>query len=258
MRRTLSLLLAVAVLGMGVWAPPAAAQQGGDAFRLPSIQVDMGGEQGAGDLSVAMQILFVITVLSLAPSIMLMVTSFTRIMIVLSFVSRALSLQQMPPRQVLISLAIFLTLFVMAPTAMEINQRAVQPYMAGELEQLEALKAAADPLRVFMFKNTSRDDLAFFLRTAEVPKPQTRADVPIWTLIPAFMLSEIKKAFVMGVLIFIPFVVIDMVVASVLMSMGMMMLPPVMISLPFKILLFVLVDGWSIISQSLVQTYGMG
>ncbi len=258
MKRGLSLLLVALGLGTGVWAVPVGAQEGGDAFQLPSIQVDVGNGRTSGDISVAMQILFLITVLSLAPSIMLMLTSFTRIMIVLSFVSRALSLQQMPPRQVLISLAIFLTLFVMAPTAMQINKRAVQPYLAGEMEQLEALQAAADPLRVFMFKNTSRDDLAFFLSTAEVAKPETREDVPIWTLIPAFMLSEIKKAFIMGVLIFIPFVVIDMVVASVLMSMGMMMLPPVMISLPFKILLFVLVDGWSIISQSLVQTYGMG
>ncbi|MFB6344712.1 MAG: flagellar type III secretion system pore protein FliP [bacterium] len=205
----------------------------------------------------AMQLLFLLTILSLAPSILLMVTSFTRIIIVLSFVGRALSLQGMPPKQVLVSLAIFITVFIMAPTGMKINNQAVQPYMDGEMGQIEALKAAGEPLRVFMFKNTYHSELGFFLKTAHLDKPETRADVPFWVLLPAFMLSEVKKAFIMGVLIFIPFVVIDMVVASVLMSMGMMMLPPVMISLPFKILLFVLVDGWSVITESIVQTYGV-
>ncbi len=226
-------------------------------FTLPSLQIGLDGGETEGDLSLAMQLIFLITILSLAPGIMLMVTSFTRIIIVLTFVGRALSLQGMPPRQVLVSLAIFLTFFIMAPTVAEINQRSVQPYLAGELGQLPALQEAAVPLRAFLLRNTRQHDLAFFIRTADLPRPETRADVPIWVLIPAFMLSELTRGFVMGVLIFIPFVVIDMVTASVLMSMGMMMLPPVMISLPFKIMLFVLVDGWSVIADSIVQTYGM-
>jgi flagellar biosynthetic protein FliP len=233
------------------------AQDSGGGFSLPSIQVGVEGAEGRGDVSLAMQLLFLLTILSLAPSILLMLTSFTRIIIVLSFIGRALSLQGMPPRQVLVSLAIFITFFVMAPTAMKINNQAVQPYMNGDMGQIEALQAASEPLRVFMFKNTYKSDLRFFLEASRMDRPNTRADVPFWVLVPAFMLSEVKKAFIMGVLIFIPFVVIDMVVASVLMSMGMMMLPPVMISLPFKILLFVLVDGWTVITESLVETYGI-
>lgn len=254
MRRCLLIVTCLLILTASVH--PALAQSA-DEFEIPSLQIGVEGAEGQGDLSLAMQLLFLLTILSLAPSILLMLTSFTRIIIVLSFVGRALSLQGMPPRQVLVSLAIFITIFVMAPTAMQINQQAVQPYMNGNIGQIEALKTAAEPLRVFMFKNTYHSDLGFFLKSSHLDKPETRADVPFWVLVPAFMLSEVKKAFIMGVLIFIPFVVIDMVVASVLMSMGMMMLPPVMISLPFKILLFVLVDGWSVITESLVQTYGV-
>lgn len=254
MKRTL--LLVCCLMVMTSLALPVYAQSANE-FELPSLQVGVEGAEGQGDLSMAMQLLFLLTILSLAPSILLMLTSFTRIVIVLSFVGRALSLQGMPPRQVLVSLAIFITIFVMAPTAMQINKQAVQPYMDGNMSQIQALKAASKPLRVFMFKNTYHSDLGFFLKSAHVDKPKTRADVPFWVLVPAFMLSEVKRAFIMGVLIFIPFVVIDMVVASVLMSMGMMMLPPVMISLPFKILLFVLVDGWSVITESLVKTYGV-
>jgi len=257
MKKTGSLVLIV-LLVASFWLAPAPAQaQSGDEFQLPSIQVGVEGAEDQGDVSLAMQLLFLLTVLSLAPSILLMLTSFTRVIIVLSFIGRALSLQGMPPRQVLVSLAIFITFFIMAPTAMQVNNQAVQPYLNGQMSQVEALKAASGPLRVFMFKNTYHSDLGFFLKASHLDKPETRADVPFWVLVPAFMLSEVKKAFIMGVLIFIPFVVIDMVVASVLMSMGMMMLPPVMISLPFKILLFVLVDGWSVITESLVQTYGV-
>lgn len=252
------LLLTILVFYLVTLTPTPGLAQSASEFTLPSLQVGVEGSDGSGDLSMTMQLLFLITILSLAPSILLMLTSFTRVIIVLSFVGRALSLQGMPPRQVLVSLAIFITFFIMAPTAMKVNQQAVQPYMNGNLDQMEALQQAAGPMRVFMFENTYRKDLGFFLNTAEVSKPETRRDVPFWVLVPAFMLSEVKKAFTMGVLIFIPFVVIDMVVASVLMSMGMMMLPPVMISLPFKILLFVLVDGWSVITESLIQTYGIG
>lgn len=257
MKKILPVLMVVIIVFSGLVIPVSSHAQSTDEFQLPSLEVGVSGAEGQGDLSMAMQLLFLLTILSLAPSILLMVTCFTRIIIVLSFIGRALSLQGMPPRQVLVSLAIFLTFFIMAPTAMKINEQSVQPYMNGKLGQIEALEAASEPLRVFMFKNTYNSDLGFFLKASKLDKPNTRADVPFWVLVPAFMLSEVKKAFIMGVLIFIPFVVIDMVVASVLMSMGMMMLPPVMISLPFKILLFVLVDGWSVITESLVSTYGI-
>lgn len=233
---------------------PLAAETG---FNLPSVEMGFDEASEPEEVSTAMQLLFLITILAMAPSIILMVTCFTRIVIVLNFIGRALSLQGMPPRQVLVSLAIFLTFFIMAPTIGEINERAAQPYLNGEKGQMEAIKAASIPLRAFMMKNTDREELAFFLQSANVSRPETRSDVPIWVLIPSFMMTEVKRAFVMGVLIFIPFVVIDMVVASVLMSMGMMMLPPVMISLPFKILLFVLVDGWTVIIRSITETYGV-
>ena len=256
MRFVVFLSLACILIGaMGLWAPtPVQAQE---EFQLPSIEFGVTEAEGPEDLSLTLQLFFIITILSMAPGIMLMMTSFTRLFIVFSFVSRALSLQGMPPTQVISSLSIFLTFFIMSPTIMEINETAIQPHMSGEIGQMEALDRASDPLRVFMMKNTSRKELGFFLTSADMPKPETRADVPFWILMPSFMLSELKRAFIMGVLIFIPFVVIDMVVASVLMSMGMMMLPPVMISLPFKILLFVLVDGWSLIAETAIQTYGV-
>lgn len=238
---------------LSICFPTAAHAQ--EEFQLPSIEFGVTKAENPEDLSLTMQLFFLVTILSMAPGIMLMMTSFTRLFIVFSFVGRALSLQGMPPTQVIASLSIFLTFFIMSPTIMEINEKAVQPHMNGEIGQMEALKKASIPLRAFMMKNTSRDELGFFLTSADMPKPETRSDVPFWILMPSFMLSELKRAFVMGVLIFIPFVVIDMVVASVLMSMGMMMLPPVMISLPFKILLFVLVDGWTLIAESVIQTY---
>ncbi len=252
MKKVVLFFMVMAVLF--IVTTPLKAQTG---FNLPSVEMSFDEASEPGEVSTAMQLLFLVTILALAPSILLMVTCFTRIIIVLNFIGRALSLQGMPPRQVLVSLAIFLTFFIMAPTIGEINERAAQPYLGGEIGQMEALHEASVPLRAFMHQHTDREELAFFLQTAGMSRPETRADVPIWVLIPAFMLTEIKKAFVMGVLIFIPFVVIDMVVASVLMSMGMMMLPPVMISLPFKILLFVLVDGWTVITRSITETYGV-
>ncbi len=258
MKFTATVFLLLSVLMIGLLLQPAVVRaQEAPAFSIPTLQIGLEGGDEDGNLSLAMQLIFLITILSLAPGIILMVTSFTRIIIVLTFVGRALSLQGMPPRQVLVSLAIFLTFFIMAPTVVEINERAVQPYLGGELGQIEALQEASIPLRAFLLRNTKETDLAFFLRTADLPRPETRNDVPIWVLIPAFMLSELTRGFIMGVLIFIPFVVIDMVTASVLMSMGMMMLPPVMISLPFKIMLFVLVDGWSVVADSIVKTYGL-
>jgi flagellar biosynthetic protein FliP len=255
-RMILVALLIVTMVGVPHVAHAQEAPQEG--FKLPSVEFGVQEAEGPGDLSLTMQLFVLVTILSLAPGIMLMMTSFTRLYIVFTFVGRALSLQGMPPGQVIASLSIFLTFFIMAPTISAVNQQAVQPYFDGEIGQITALQKASMPLREFMMKNTSRQELGFFMKTADIPKPETRRDVPFWVLLPSFMLSEIKRAFVMGVLIFIPFVVIDMVVASVLMSMGMMMLPPVMISLPFKILLFVLVDGWSLIAESVVQTYAVG
>lgn len=218
---------------------------------IPGIELNIGGGEGAGAANTVTLILL-ITVLSLAPSILVLMTSFTRIVIVLGFVRTALGTQQMPPNQVLIGLALFLTLFVMAPTVSVINDNAVQPFLRGELNQAEALEEAALPIKRFMLAQTREKDLMLFLSHANAPQPQGVEDTPLTALLPAFAISELKTAFQMGFMIFIPFLVIDMIVASTLMSMGMMMLPPIMISLPFKILLFVLVDGWYLVVKSLL------
>ena len=188
---------------------------------------------------------------------MILVTSFTRIIIVLSLLRHALSTQQIPPNQVLVGLALFLTVFIMSPVLEEINDRAVQPYLAREIDQQTALNNAMVPVRSFMFHNVRQKDLALFLNIAGESRPDNDADVRTRVLIPAFVISELKMAFQMGFMLFIPFLIIDMVVASVLMSMGMMMLPPIMVSLPFKILLFVLVDGWNLLVHSLVASFRM-
>jgi flagellar biosynthetic protein FliP len=203
----------------------------------------------------ALTILLLITVLSLAPAILVLMTSFTRIVIVLGFVRTSLGTQQTPPTQVLIGLALFLTLFIMAPTLSKVNEEAVQPYLSGQISQTEAFERAAKPMKEFMYKHTREKDLLLFLNYSKAEKPATYEDIPLTVLIPSFALSEIKTAFQMGFMIFIPFLVIDMVVASTLMAMGMLMLPPVMISLPFKILLFVLVDGWYLVIKSLLNSF---
>lgn len=203
----------------------------------------------------ALQLLVLFTILSLAPSILIMMTSFTRIIIVLSFLRNAIGTQQTPPNQVLIGIALFLTFFLMAPIATEINQEAIQPYLAGEVGQEEALDIAMKPIREFMFKQTREKDIALFLRIAKIDNVNEIKDIPTRVLIPSFIISELKTAFQIGFILFIPFLVIDMVVASTLMSMGMMMLPPVMISLPFKLLLFIMVDGWNLIIGQLVSSF---
>lgn len=205
--------------------------------------------------STSLQILLMMTVLSIAPAILVLMTSFTRIIIVLSFVRNALGTQQLPPNQVVIGLALFLTFFVMQPTWNEINTQALQPYIQSEITQAEALDKAELPLRNFMFKQTREKDLELFVGLAKVERPKTYADIPTYVLIPSFVISELKTAFQMGFAIFIPFMIIDMIVSSVLMSMGMMMLPPMMVSLPFKLLLFVLVDGWHLVVESLVMSF---
>ncbi|MFC5986237.1 flagellar type III secretion system pore protein FliP [Marinicrinis lubricantis] len=201
-------------------------------------------------------IILLITVLSIAPAILLLMTCFTRVVVVLGFVRTALATNAMPPTQVLVGLAMFITFFVMAPTLGEINEQALQPYLRGEItSQTEVLEKAAEPMKEFMASHTREKDLLLFLDYAGAEKPEDVQDIPLTALIPAFALSELKTAFQMGFMIFIPFLIIDMVVASILMSMGMMMLPPVMISLPFKILLFILVDGWYLVVRSLLLSF---
>lgn len=222
---------------------------------IPGVNFTVGTSDEPADVSNTLSIIALITVLSIAPSILIMMTSFTRIIIVLGFVRTALATNQMPPTQVLVALALFITLFVMAPTLGKINDVALQPLLKGEISQTEALKQASIPMKQFMAKQTREKDLMLFMNYSKAEKPKTVEDIPLTALIPAFAISEIKTAFQMGFMIFIPFLVIDMIVASVLMAMGMMMLPPVMISLPFKILLFVLVDGWYLVVQSLLLSF---
>ncbi|NLU49755.1 MAG: flagellar type III secretion system pore protein FliP [Syntrophomonadaceae bacterium] len=244
----------VVILGMaGLYAPRVLAQP----LQIPEVNLQIGGQaEGPEGVSQALQILALLTVLSLAPAILIMVTSFTRIIVVLAFVRSALATQQMPPNQVLVGLALFLTFFVMAPTWRDINREALQPYLQGKITQEQAFTRGMAPLRSFMFKQTREKDLALFVKMADLKRPRTRADVPNYVLIPSFVISELKTAFQIGFVIFVPFLVIDMVVSSALMSMGMLMLPPMMISLPFKILLFVLVDGWNLVVRSLIMSFG--
>lgn len=222
---------------------------------LPSLTVDFGKAPSGPALSSSLQALLLLTVLSLAPTILMTATSFTRIAVVLHFLRQGLGQQQTPSNQVLISLSLVLTFFIMAPTAREINATVLQPLQRNELTTDQALDRTAAPLKVFMLRYTRKKDLALFLKIAKVPAPRTKADVPLECLLPAFLISELKTAFEIGFMIFLPFLVVDMVVASILLSMGMMMLPPVTISLPFKVLLFVLVDGWYLIIGSLVKGY---
>ncbi|MEK5443119.1 MULTISPECIES: flagellar type III secretion system pore protein FliP [unclassified Fredinandcohnia] len=207
------------------------------------------------NVSTSVKLLLLLTVLSLGPSILILMTSFTRIIVVLSFVRTSLGTQQMPPNQVLIGLALFLTFFVMAPTLSEVNEQALTPLFNEDINLEEAYNRASLPFKEFMSVHTRQKDLELFLNYSGADRPETIEDIPLTALVPAFAISELKTAFQIGFMIFIPFLVIDMVVASILMSMGMMMLPPVMISLPFKILLFVLVDGWYLIVKSLLQTF---
>ncbi|MGP7817492.1 flagellar type III secretion system pore protein FliP [Niallia sp. 01092] len=207
------------------------------------------------NVSTSVQLLLLLTVLSLAPSILILMTCFTRIVIVLSFVRTALATQQMPPNQVIIGLSLFLTFFIMAPTFQEVNEKALTPLFNEKITLEQAYDHAAIPFKEFMSKHTRQKDLELFLKYSNAEEPKSVQDIPLTTLIPAFAISELKTAFQIGFMIFIPFLVIDMVVASILMSMGMMMLPPVMISLPFKILLFVLVDGWYLVVKSLLESF---
>jgi len=222
---------------------------------LPRIQIGVEPAEDPEDVALSLQLLLLLTVLVLAPAILIMMTGFTRIIVVLAFIRNALATNQMPPNQVLIGLALFLTFFVMAPTWEAVNDTAVQPYLKGEISYDTAIERAQKPVRAFMMKNTRKNDLELFVAMTGQGRMRSRDDLPLHLLVPAFVISELKTAFQLGFIIFIPFIVIDMIVASTLMSMGMLMLPPVMISLPFKILLFVMVDGWHLVVQSLLRSF---
>ena len=224
-------------------------------FSLPKIELAVGG--GDADWVGVLRILSLLTVMTMAPAILLTMTSFTRIVIVFSFLRQALGTQQAPPNQVMIALALFLTVFIMQPVWGKVNEEALQPYLAGTINQTVALDRAITPVRTFMFQHTRQKDLGLFVHASNGQKPNTRADVSTFQLLPAFVLSELKTAFQMGFMLYVPFLVLDMVVASILMAMGMMMLPPILISLPFKVMLFVLVDGWNLIVSSLVRSFAV-
>ncbi|MFH0702909.1 MAG: flagellar type III secretion system pore protein FliP [bacterium] len=244
----ISILTIFFIIFIGVLA--AKAQVG-----LPSVNISIGQTNTPEEFSKGLQILVLLTILTLAPSILVMTTSFTRIVIVLSLVRQALGTASLPPSQVIVGLALILTFFVMSPTINEINTQAFQPYMNKEITQQVALKKGIEPLRQFMFRQTDETDLALFVRMAKISNPTTTSDIPTYVLLPSFVISELKTAFKIGFMIFIPFLVIDVVVSSILVSMGMLFLPPVMISLPFKIILFVLIDGWYLIAKSLVMGF---
>ncbi|MBW1711684.1 MAG: flagellar type III secretion system pore protein FliP [Deltaproteobacteria bacterium] len=249
MRRWWVLLVLAILLGASpVWAQEAEVQ-------LPGLNLDLGRMAQPEQVSVLLQIVFLLTVLSLAPAIMVVMTSFTRLVVVFSFLRQAIGTQQMPPNQVLISLALFLTFYIMAPVWSQVNSQALQPYLDEQISGTEALKRAQEPVRAFMFKQTREKDLALLVKVSGQERPARPEEVSTLTLIPAFIISELKTAFQIGFILYVPFLIIDMVVASVLLSMGMMMLPPILISLPFKLMIFVLVDGWYLVVGSLVRSF---
>jgi flagellar biosynthetic protein FliP len=253
-RLGIGILLCLAGIAAAVllWPAVAAAQT----LSIPNVSLQIGGTADSpGKTATALQLLLLLTVLSLAPAILLMLTSFTRIVVVLSLLRHALGTQQMPPNQVLIGLALFLTFFIMAPVWEKVNTEALQPYYQESISGEQAFERAAAPVRAFMMKQTREKDLALFISISRDKRPARPEDVSLMTLIPAFVISELKTAFQIGFMIYLPFFVIDMVISSILLSMGMMMLPPIMMSLPFKLLLFVMVDGWYLIVGSLVQSF---
>lgn len=232
--------------------PETAAAQ---SLPFPKISVTFEETTGPQEVIPALQMAFLVTVLTLAPAMLILLTGFTRIIVVLSLLRQAIGTPELPPNQVLIGMALFLTFFVMAPVSSEVNQQALQPYLQSKISQEEALERAAKPIRQFMFRQTREKDLTLMVRLGNLPRPKDLDTVPTSTLIPAFVISELKTAFQIGFVLFVPFLIIDMVVTSVLLSMGMLFLPPVMISLPLKILLFVMADGWPLVVQALVMGF---
>ncbi|MFC1891132.1 flagellar type III secretion system pore protein FliP [Thermodesulfobacteriota bacterium] len=244
--------LILIILSTAIIASPAGAQQ---LPLLPTLSIGVQQADEPQQVSILLQILFLLTVLSLAPAIVVMMTSFTRLAIVLSLVRHALGTQQMPPNQIIVGLALLLTFFLMAPVYTQINSEALQPYLAEEISQDEAITRALEPVRAFMFKQTRKKDLSLFIDISGSAKPQNYDEISTIVLISSFVISELKTAFQIGFIIYIPFLIIDMVVASVLLSMGMMMLPPFMVSLPFKLMLFVLIDGWNLLVGSMIKSF---
>lgn len=222
---------------------------------FPKIDLQVGTAKDGNDVSTTLQILLLMTVLSLAPSIVIMTTAYLRIIIVFHFLKNALGTQQMPPSQLLAGIALFITFFIMAPTWNKVNDEAIKPLMDNKIKVNEAYDKGIEPIREFMFKNVREDDLELFVGLSNMERPKNRTELPTYILIPAFVLSELRTGFIIGFFMFIPFIMVDMIVSSILMSMGMMMMPPMMISLPFKILLFILVDGWNLIIGSLVRSF---
>ena len=222
---------------------------------LPSINVEVGTAQNESDVASTLQVLAMLTILTIAPGILIMTTSFVRIVVVIGFLRNAMSTQNVPPNQVVLGLAMFLTFYIMAPYWSQANDEGIQPYLNGQISQEEALTKTVAPIREFMFRQTREADLALFVNLSDSERPNTQEDVSTFVLIPAFMISELKTGFQIGFMIYVPFIVIDMIVATTLMSMGMMMLPPVMISLPFKILLFVMIDGWHLLINSIILSF---
>lgn len=254
-RGTLTLLLVLLALTASSLVAAPVAAQAEDALPIPALRLDVGAAGSPGEQVTSLQILLVLTVLAVAPAILILMTAFTRIVIVLSFVRTSLGVQTLPPNQVLMGLALFLTLFVMAPTFRQVHSAAWVPYSEGRLSQADALTAAMEPMKEFMLGQTRKKDLDLMLQLSAQPRPEGPEDVPALSLIPAFAISELRTAFQMGFLLFLPFVVIDLVVASTMMSMGMMMVPPALVSLPFKVLVFVLADGWHLVVRSLAVSF---
>jgi flagellar biosynthetic protein FliP len=254
--RRSSIALLIVLVAFVIGALPAFAQST-EGTSAPDLSFELGGDLlNAGNTATGVKIALLMTALSLVPSLIVMMTSFTRIVVVFSFLRQAMSTPNVPPNQVLLALALFLTVFVMMPVWTRINDTAIQPLVNGEITEREAWDAGVGPIRTFMFSQTREKDLELFLRASHHDRPDGPEDVPLSVLIPSFMLSELKTAFQIGFILYVPFLIVDLVVASVLMSMGMMMLPPAMISLPFKVLLFVLVDGWHLIVRSLLDSFG--
>ena len=247
------ILLSLFLISMLIGNSEVLAQQS-QTVPLPNIGINLGTSDNPDDIAVTLQLLLLLTVLSLAPSILIMTTSYLRIIIVFHFLKSALGTQSMPPNQLLAGVALFITFFIMSPTWSDFNNNALQPYLDKEINIDEAYEKGVEPIRAFMLKNTRPEELKFFIDLANIERPNTQADLPLHILIPSFVLSELRAGFIIGFFLFIPFVMVDMIVASILMSMGMMMLPPMMISMPFKILLFVLVDGWSLVIGSVVRS----
>lgn len=250
-RFTITTIVMMFVLSSGLFAQ----QTQSLSFPIPKINVDVGTSQNGKDVAVTLQILLLMTILALAPSIIIMTTSYLRIIIVFHFLKSALGTQQMPPGQLLAGVALFITFFVMAPTWNKVNQDALKPLLDEKIGVEEAYNNGIEPIRDFMFKHVRDEDLELFVSMANMTRPNNRNELPTYIVVPAFVLSELRTGFIIGFFLFIPFIMVDLIISSILMSMGMMMLPPMLISLPFKILLFILVDGWNLIVGSVVRSF---